>query len=174
MHEAWVRSLGWEDPLEKGTNTHSLDSCLENPRDRGAWQSTCSPWVAKSRTQLSDLSVSPFVWMKGPRILTWIGSDHPGRAYCLQVQVLGLTCFSFRGGVSSCPEGEVAWVLKPCFLGMSWLSSALVLGEHTLLLTCSCCGDTHTWSWISICIMVEPLTHFWGFLANTPPQTWVV
>ena len=61
MHEAWVRSLGWEDPLEKGTNTHSLDSCLENPRDRGAWQSTCSPWVAKSRTQLSDLSVSPFV-----------------------------------------------------------------------------------------------------------------
>ena len=23
MHEAWVRSLGWEDPLEKGMATHS-------------------------------------------------------------------------------------------------------------------------------------------------------
>ena len=23
MWETWVRSLGWEDPLEKGTSTHS-------------------------------------------------------------------------------------------------------------------------------------------------------
>ena len=23
MREAWVQSLGWEDPLEKGTATHS-------------------------------------------------------------------------------------------------------------------------------------------------------
>ena len=23
MREAWVQSLGWEDPLEKGTTTHS-------------------------------------------------------------------------------------------------------------------------------------------------------
>jgi len=23
MHETWVRSLGWEDPLEKGMATHS-------------------------------------------------------------------------------------------------------------------------------------------------------
>jgi len=23
MHEAWVRSPGWEDPLEKGMTTHS-------------------------------------------------------------------------------------------------------------------------------------------------------
>ena len=61
VHEAWVRSLGWEDPLEKETNTHSPYSCLENPMDKGAWQSTYSPWVAKSQTQLSDLSVSPFV-----------------------------------------------------------------------------------------------------------------
>ena len=86
---------------------------------QGAWQSTHSPWVLKSRTRLSNLSVSPFILMRGPRILTWMGSDHPGRAYCLQVRVLGPTCFSFRDGVSSCPEGEVAWVLKPCLLGMS-------------------------------------------------------
>ena len=23
MHKTWVRSLGWEDPLDKGTATHS-------------------------------------------------------------------------------------------------------------------------------------------------------
>ena len=30
-----VRSLGWEDPLEKGATTH-----LENTMDRGVWQAT--------------------------------------------------------------------------------------------------------------------------------------
>ena len=38
---AWVRSLGEEDPLEKGTATHS-----------STWQATVHG-VAKSRTQLS-------------------------------------------------------------------------------------------------------------------------
>ena len=33
MWETWVRSLGWEDPLEKEMATHS-SSCLENPMDR--------------------------------------------------------------------------------------------------------------------------------------------
>ena len=46
MQETWVRSLGWEDPLEKGKVTHS--SIL-------AWK---IPWtvhgVTKSRTRLSD------------------------------------------------------------------------------------------------------------------------
>ena len=37
--ETWVRSLGWEDPLEKGKATHS--SIL-------AWR------IPKSQTQLSD------------------------------------------------------------------------------------------------------------------------
>ena len=44
--ETWVRSLGWEDPLEKETATHS--SIL-------AWR---IPWtiygVAKSQTRLND------------------------------------------------------------------------------------------------------------------------
>ena len=34
----WVRSLGWEDPLEEGMATHSSILALENPMDRGAWQ----------------------------------------------------------------------------------------------------------------------------------------
>ena len=29
--ETWVRSLGWEDPLEKEMATHTANSCLENP-----------------------------------------------------------------------------------------------------------------------------------------------
>ena len=36
MWETWVRSLGWEDSLEKEMATYS-NSCLENPMDVGAW-----------------------------------------------------------------------------------------------------------------------------------------
>ena len=52
MQETWVRSLGWEDPLEKGMAFHSQKSCLGNPMDRGAWLAmVCG--VTKSWTQLS-------------------------------------------------------------------------------------------------------------------------
>ena len=37
MSETWVRSLGWEDSLEKEMATHSSTSCLENSMDGGAW-----------------------------------------------------------------------------------------------------------------------------------------
>ena len=40
MRETWVRSLGWEDTLEKGTATHFQYSGLENFVNRGAWQAT--------------------------------------------------------------------------------------------------------------------------------------
>ena len=36
MQETLVRSLGWEDPLEKEMETHSSHSCLGNPMDRRA------------------------------------------------------------------------------------------------------------------------------------------
>ena len=57
MRETWVRSLGWEDPLENEMATSLQYSCLENPRDRGA------PWaaiygVAQSRTRLKWRSSS--------------------------------------------------------------------------------------------------------------------
>ena len=48
-YETRVRSLGQEDPQEKG-NGNPLQSCrLENPMDRGAWQAMVH-WVSKSRT----------------------------------------------------------------------------------------------------------------------------
>ena len=53
MQENWVRSLGWEDPLEEVMATHSSILAWRIPMDRGAWWATVHG-VAKSRTQLSD------------------------------------------------------------------------------------------------------------------------
>ena len=49
MRETWIRSLGWEDLLEKGMATHSSVLACRIPMDRGAWQATVHG-VAKSRT----------------------------------------------------------------------------------------------------------------------------
>ena len=46
MQETWVRSLGWEDPLEKGKATHSSILVWRIP-----WT---VHWVAKSWTRLGD------------------------------------------------------------------------------------------------------------------------
>ena len=40
MQETWVRSLGWEDPLEEGMATHSSILAWRIPMERGAWQAT--------------------------------------------------------------------------------------------------------------------------------------
>ena len=61
MQEIWVRSLGWEDPLEKGMATHSQYSCLEDPVDRGAWRATVHR-VPKSWTRLKWLSMYTFLY----------------------------------------------------------------------------------------------------------------
>ena len=53
MRKIWVRSLGGEDPLEKGMAYPLHYSGLENSMDRGAWQATVHG-VAKSWAQLRD------------------------------------------------------------------------------------------------------------------------
>ena len=50
MQKTWVQSLSQEDPLEKLNGCPLQYSCLENPVNRGAWQ---TPRVAKSQTWLS-------------------------------------------------------------------------------------------------------------------------
>ena len=40
MQETWVRSLGWEDPLEEGMATHSNILPWRISMDRGAWWAT--------------------------------------------------------------------------------------------------------------------------------------
>ena len=49
MWETWVRSLGWEDPLEEEMATQSSILAWRSPMDRGAWRGTVHG-VAKSRT----------------------------------------------------------------------------------------------------------------------------
>ena len=51
----WVRSLGWEDPLEQGYG-NPFHYCLENPMDGEAWPATVHG-VAKSQAQLKRLSI---------------------------------------------------------------------------------------------------------------------
>ena len=53
MQEAWVRSLGWENPLEEGVATHFSILAWTIPMNRGAWQATVHG-VAKSWTRLSN------------------------------------------------------------------------------------------------------------------------
>ena len=53
MQETQVRSLGQEDPLEKGMATQLQYFYLENLMDRGGRQ-VIVHGVAKSRTQLSN------------------------------------------------------------------------------------------------------------------------
>ena len=53
MREILVRSLGQEDPLEKGMATHSSILAWRIPMDRGAWQPTVHG-VTKSQTQLRN------------------------------------------------------------------------------------------------------------------------
>ena len=47
--ETWVRTLGWEDPLEEGMATHSRILAWRIPMDRGAWWAIVHG-ITKSRT----------------------------------------------------------------------------------------------------------------------------
>ena len=70
VQETWVRSLDWEEPLEKGKATHSSIPAysLENSMDRIVLG------VAESRTRLSNFICLPLLeyhllftgqWFKG-------------------------------------------------------------------------------------------------------------
>ena len=54
MQETWVRSLGLEDPLRKGTATHSSILAWRIPWTR-AWRDIVH-WVTKGGTQLKQLT----------------------------------------------------------------------------------------------------------------------
>ena len=49
VRETWVQSLGWEDPLEEGLETHSKILAWRVPIDKGAWRAAVHG-VAKSWT----------------------------------------------------------------------------------------------------------------------------
>ena len=68
MWETQIRSLGWEDPLEKGMVTQSRILAWRIPMDRETWWAAVHG-VTKSRTWLSDFHC------QGKRIP---GTEEPG------------------------------------------------------------------------------------------------
>ena len=50
MRKTWVRSLGWDNPLEDGMATHSSILAWRIPMDRGAWQATVHVVAKESNT----------------------------------------------------------------------------------------------------------------------------
>ena len=63
MWETWVRSLGWDDPLEEGMATHSSILAWKIPMDKDAWW-TIVHGVTKGRTQLNDNAEHSTAYMK--------------------------------------------------------------------------------------------------------------
>ena len=62
MRETWVRSLGWEDPLEEGMATPSSILAWRIPVDSGAWRATVHG-VTNSWTQLSDSAQNIYIYI---------------------------------------------------------------------------------------------------------------
>ena len=62
MQETWVRSLGWEDPLEKGKATHSSIFAWRIPwtEEPGRLQSMGSQRVGHDRRDLAHSTISEF------------------------------------------------------------------------------------------------------------------
>jgi len=64
MRETWVRSLGWEDPLEVGMHDNPLQySYLENPYGQRSLVG-CSPWGCRE----SDMTVTEHTHVLNKRI----------------------------------------------------------------------------------------------------------
>ena len=53
MQETWVRSLGWEDPLEEGKATHSSILARRIHKGTRVWRATVHE-AAKRRTWLNN------------------------------------------------------------------------------------------------------------------------
>ena len=57
MWETWVRSLGWEDPLEEGMATHSSILAWRIPMGRGAWRAAVHGVVESNMTEQLSIHV---------------------------------------------------------------------------------------------------------------------
>ena len=95
-----VQSLGWEDPLEEGMETHTSVLAWRISMDRGAWMAAVHR-VTKSQTRLMQLS------MLACTPASWLEAHQANHTYSLKA--------SFPGGNSlqySCLENSMdrgAW-----------------------------------------------------------------
>ena len=90
IRETWVRSQGWEDPLEEEMATHSSILAWRIPWT-GSWRATVHG-VAKSQTQLNDFHtsyISPMISGAG---------KCPPQSCCFPV-----TCNQKSGGILKTP-----------------------------------------------------------------------
>ena len=112
--EIWVRSLGWEDPLEKRMATHSSYSSLENSIG------CIVHGVTKSRTRLSDFPSLPLEMLSS--CLRWLPLFCPLSLHllCLLLACLRRCWGSLQlqsQGCSSFEEFSASWspvVSQPC------------------------------------------------------------
>ena len=68
MQETWVRSLGWEDPLEKSMAPHSSIFVWTIPMDRGDWQAAVHRVSKESRLSTAvtlNSCISEYLYQKG-------------------------------------------------------------------------------------------------------------
>ena len=67
MQETQVRCLGWEDPLEEETASHSSILAWRIPMDRGAWRARVHKVQELDTTERVNLSMYPAyppAWVK--------------------------------------------------------------------------------------------------------------
>ena len=62
MQETWVRSLGWEDPLEEGMATHSSILAWRIPMDRGTWWAPVHGVAESDTTERRSLHFASLQW----------------------------------------------------------------------------------------------------------------
>ena len=109
VQETWVRSLGWEDPLEKGTASHSSISGLKNSMD-------CIFMGWQSQTWLNDfhsLSASVVRLTKAQNIhVRWFSQPRDLFEVWLEVllpewSLVASACSGLKQSFGSQPEIEV-------------------------------------------------------------------
>ena len=165
MQERQVRFLGGEDPLEEEMATHSSVLAWENPRDRGAWQTTVHG-VVESQIGLKHLSTAAPVsaeWETAERAGGGAGfgphrSDHeaaPLSWTCFRS--LGRACPEHPDHVSPCPSNT----LPPITLTWLFFSGALTPPNYTIPVS---------FSSVYVLKMSPPWGHDWSQLHTVSSQ----
>ena len=106
MQETWVRSLGWEDPLEKGTTTHSSILAWEIlwTEEPGGLQSIGSHRVGLKQLTHSNCSrvkddykdnLHEVFWRQGTNSVLPLNC-HPGLPHNTNANLVATTSGHFR------------------------------------------------------------------------------